>query len=113
MTPFKRDIGAYSTPKPLHKYGAVQLSVGYDFVENMGVSRNHGNAEHCVSTDTGAAFNQTDVDKCKIQRYRVAASYWLNPKLRFTGQVSKTIADLGSAGEDDPVTVVLRAQWMF
>lgn len=122
-TPFDSGLASYGTPQPLHKYGAVQLVVGYDSIKNNGVDSAHpggvasGGALNpgtaCFPVETDSGFSPSDISECHISRYRLGVNYWMNPLVRISGLVTKSKVDLGDAGEDDPTIVTARLQLLF
>jgi len=113
VTPFDPKIASYGLPVPIHKYGAIDVVAGYDRISNLDINNKNVGAGRCIPTATTPSFDPSKITKCNVESYRLAANYYINPMMRFTVQVTKSIADLGNAGKDDPWEYEAQAQWEF
>lgn len=114
-TGFDKKVASYSTPKPIHDYGAVQVAAGFDRIENTSSDGRNAGGHGCASSKGFSnGFDKNDISSCKVDQYKLALSYFTNPDLRFTAQLTKALVDLGSKHKkDDPLAFTLRTQFAF
>ena len=87
---YKKDRGAFGSPKPINDFGAVEAVVRYEASEN----------------DAGTA----DVKGSQIT---VGANWYVNPNVRFMLNYYLGEAENAAGAKDEPEAITLRAQMSF
>ena len=112
---YKKDRGAFGSPKPDNAYGAVELVARYESISNDETGT--GTAGGCVTPAVGGAALPTGVTvraatKCDISQVTLGANWFVNPNVRFMLNYYLAEADYG-VGKDEPEAISLRAQFGF
>jgi phosphate-selective porin OprO/OprP len=110
--PYKKDRGAFGTPKPINPYGAWELALRYESIE----SKDEDDANSLCTVTTGLALpaGAAVASKCEVQQLTVGVNWYVNPNVRFMLDYYKGEADLGGAADKDkPDAVSLRTQLSF
>lgn len=102
MKPYKKDRGAFGSPKPNGAYGAWELVARYEVMENKDES----------ATNTICSGTAT-VDSCEVSQITAGINWYVNPNVRFMANYYMATADLGTVGEDEPEAFTLRTQLSF
>lgn len=106
--PYKKDRGAFGTPKPTGSYGAWELVVRYEFMENADESSTNS---ICSATGVSGA---AAASKCEVSQISGGVNWYVNPNVRFLLNYYAATADLGGTeGKDKPDAVTLRTQLSF
>lgn len=87
---YKKDRGAFGSPKPINSFGAVEAVVRYEASEN----------------DAGAA----DVEGSQIT---LGANWYVNPNVRFMLNYYIGEAENAAGAKDEPEAITVRAQMSF
>lgn len=103
---YRKDRGAFGKPKPVGKWGALELAVRYDVAENL---------------DQGLTSNpcRTGTTKCRVEVITLGANWYVRQGLRFMLNYYMTEADIGHAGpgsprqQDMPSAISFRTQFSF
>ena len=103
---YKKDRGAFGSPKPINDFGAVEAVVRYESSENEETTT--GAARGCALGGVAAGSYQT----CEGSQITLGANWYVNPNVRFMLNYYLAEADVG-AGKDEPEAVSLRAQMSF
>lgn len=103
-------VGAYASPVPIHKYGAVELAVGYDQIANTGIGA--GTTTYCTPA-LGAIPKGTTITRCEIQYFTAGVNYYANSNVRFMLDYYYGDFSLGDAGKDTPKAINARFQIAF
>lgn len=110
---YKKDRGAFGSPKPNNSYGAVEAVVRYEsskFDDTVA-----GQARGCAvaNAPTPGYYYR----KCDASQLTVGANWYVNPNVRFMLNYYLAEADIGSSGsvsgKDEPEAISLRAQFGF
>lgn len=105
-TIYRRDRGAFGKPKPIGKWGGVELAIRYDAAENLDQSRTQ---DPC----------RTGTSKCRVEVITLGANWYVREGLRFMLNYYITEADIGNTGpgtpnrSDTPSVVSFRTQLSF
>lgn len=102
---YKKDRGAFGSPKPNNDFGAVELTARYETIANLSTSVN----SNAGCTITGA----TTADDCAVRQATVGANWYVNPNVRFMMNYYMAQANLGRAGADRPEAFTVRTQLSF
>lgn len=106
--PYKKDRGAFGSPKPANAYGAWEVVARYESIESKDESAT--NTLCAVSGLSGAA----GADQCEVTQLSAGVNWYVNPNVRFLLNYYKAEADLGGTeGKDKPDAVTLRTQLSF
>jgi phosphate-selective porin OprO and OprP len=103
---YRKDRGTFGKPKPISKWGALELAVRYDVAENVTQSLT---ADPC----------RTATSKCQVEVITLGANWYVRPGLRFMLNYYVTDASIGNASpgavnrKDEPFTVSFRTQLSF
>ena len=103
---YRKDRGTFGKPKPISKWGALELAVRYDVAENTTQSLT---ADPC----------RTTTSKCHAQVITLGANWYVRPGLRFMLNYYLTEASIGNASpgavnrKDEPFAVSFRTQLSF
>ena len=103
---YRKDRGTFGKPKPISKWGALELAVRYDVAENTTQSLT---ADPC----------RTATSKCHVQVITLGANWYVRPGLRFMLNYYVTEASIGNASpgavnrKDEPFAVSFRTQLSF
>lgn len=103
---YRKDRGAFGKPKPISKWGALELAARYDVAENMDQSLA---ADPC----------RTGTSKCEVQIITLGANWYVRKGLRFMLNYYLTEAAIGNAGpgmrnrKDNPSVISFRTQLSF
>lgn len=103
---YKKDRGAFGSPKPINSYGAVEVAVRYEASENSETTT--GAANGCSLGGVAAGSYQV----CEGSQISVGANWYVNPNVRFMLNYYMGEADVGPA-QDEPEGISLRAQMSF
>lgn len=103
---YKKDRGAFGSPKPINSYGAVELVARYEASENTETTTGAKNG--CSLTGVADGSYQT----CEGSQITVGANWYVNPNVRFMLNYYLAQADVG-AGKDEPEAISMRAQFGF
>lgn len=103
---YKKDRGAFGSPKPINSYGAVELVARYEASENTETTTAAKNG--CSLTGVADGSFQT----CEGSQITVGANWYVNPNVRFMLNYYLAQADVG-AGKDEPEALSMRAQFGF
>ncbi|HJT51910.1 MAG TPA: porin [Nitrosospira sp.] len=104
--PYKKDRGAFGKPKPISKWGALELAARYDLAENTTQSLT---ADPCG----------TSTSKCQVQVITLGANWYVRKGMRFMLNYYLTDAEIGNTGlgtanqEDNPTVISFRTQLSF
>lgn len=105
-TIYRKDRGAFGKPNPVSKWGALELAVRYDVVENLDQSLI---ADPC----------RTGTSKCRVEVITRGANWYVRQGLRFMLNYYITEADIGNTGpgrprrRDMPSVISFRTQLSF
>ena len=105
-TIYRKDRGAFGKPKPISKWGAVELAGRYDLAENTNQSLT---ADPC----------RTGTSKCEVQVITLGLNWYVRQGLRFMLNYYITEAAIGNAGagtpdrKDKPSVISFRTQLSF
>jgi phosphate-selective porin OprO and OprP len=103
---YRKDRGTFGKPKPIGKWGALELAVRYDVAENTTQSLI---ADPC----------RTATSKCQVEVITLGANWYVRPGLRFMLNYYVTEASIGNAGagevnrKDEPYVISFRTQLSF
>jgi phosphate-selective porin OprO/OprP len=103
---YRKDRGTFGKPKPVSKWGALELAVRYDVAENVTQSLT---ADPC----------RTATSKCQVEVITLGANWYVRPGLRFMLNYYVTEASIGNASpgavnrKDEPFAVSFRTQLSF
>ena len=103
---YKKDRGAFGSPKPINSFGAVEAVVRYEGSENKETS--NAQARGCSLGGVAAGSYQT----CEGSQITLGANWYVNPNVRFMMNYYIAEADVG-AGQDKPEAITVRAQMSF
>lgn len=103
---YKKDRGAFGSPKPINDFGAVEAVVRYESSENSETATAAANG--CSLGGVAAGTYQT----CEGSQITLGANWYVNPNVRFMLNYYIAEADVGS-GSDEPEAITLRAQMSF
>lgn len=103
---YKKDRGAFGSPKPNNSYGALELVARYEVIENNETTTAAANG--CSITGVAAGSYQ----KCDVSQITLGANWYVNPNVRFMLNYYLATADVG-AGKDEPEAISVRAQFGF
>ena len=103
---YKKDRGAFGSPKPNNSYGAIELVARYEASENSETTTAAANG--CSLTGVAAGSYQT----CEGSQITLGANWYVNPNVRFMLNYYLAEADVG-AGKDEPEAISMRAQFGF
>lgn len=104
---YKKDRGAFGSPKPNNSYGAVEALVRYEASEYDDTVS--GQARGCTLGGVAATAYQ----KCEGSQLTLGANWYVNPNVRFMLNYYLAEAEVNSAGKDEPEAISLRAQFGF
>lgn len=105
-TIYRKDRGAFGKPKPISKWGALELAARYDLAENTDQSLV---ADPC----------RTGTSKCEVQVITLGLNWYVRQGLRFMLNYYLTEAAIGNAGagtpdrKDTPSVISFRTQLSF
>lgn len=106
--PYKKDRGAFGSPKPINSYGAWEALARYESIESKDES-----AANTLCSVTGLSGADT-ADKCEVEQVTLGVNWYVNPNVRFMLNYYLPKADLGgAAGKDEPDAATLRTQFSF
>lgn len=105
--PYKKDRGAFGSPKPNKPYGAWEAVARYESIENKDESVTNS---LCSVTGLSGAEVAT---QCEVEQITLGVNWYVNPNVRFLLNYYLPTADLGAAGEDEPDAATLRTQLSF
>ena len=103
---YRKDRGTFGKPKPIGKWGALELAVRYDVAENVTQSLT---ADPC----------HTATSKCQVEVITLGANWYVRPGLRFMLNYYVTEASIGNASpgavnrKDEPFAISFRTQLSF
>jgi phosphate-selective porin OprO/OprP len=103
---YRKDRGTFGKPKPIGKWGALELAVRYDLAENTTQSVI---ADPC----------RTGTSKCEVEVVTLGVNWYVRPGLRFMLNYYVTEASIGNAGagtanrKDEPSVISFRTQMSF
>lgn len=103
---YKKDRGAFGSPKPNNSYGALELVARYEVIENDETKTAAANG--CSISGVAAGSYQ----KCDVSQITLGANWYVNPNVRFMLNYYLATADVG-AGKDEPEAISVRAQFGF
>jgi phosphate-selective porin OprO and OprP len=103
-------VGTYTSPAPIHPYGAVELAVGYDQIANTGLGA--GTTTYCTPA-LGTIAKGTTITKCEISYVTAGVNYYANSSVRFMLDYYYGDFNLGDAGKDTPKAINARFQIAF
>lgn len=98
--------GAFGKPKPIRKWGALEVAARYDLAENTNQSLS---ADPCG----------TGTSKCQVQGITLGVNWYVRQSLRFMLNYYLTEAAIGNAGagpperRDNPSVISFRTQLSF
>jgi len=95
--PYKTKEAVFTTPKPKHDFGAIELVARYEQAKNK---------------DAFGACSATATE-FKVSDLAFGANYYVNPNVRFMLNYILGKQDRGAAGSDEPKTLAARAQFSF
>lgn len=104
---YKKDRGAFGSPKPINDFGAVEAVVRYESTKNDETKA--GTNGGCT---TGVAALNPSITKCEASQISLGANWYVNPNVRFMLNYYIASADFG-AGKDEPEAISVRAQMSF
>ena len=104
---YKKDRGAFGSPKPINDFGAVELVARYEVIENKDESGTNAICSLPGTTAANATFS-----KCELNQITLGANWYVNPNVRFMLNYYLAEADVGT-GKDEPEALSLRAQFGF
>lgn len=104
---YKKDRGAFGSPKPINDFGAVEALVRYESTKNDETKA--GTNGGCT---TGVAALNPSITKCEASQISLGANWYVNPNVRFMLNYYIASADFG-AGKDEPEAISVRAQMSF
>lgn len=105
-TIYQKEIGVFRKPKPLRKWGAIEVAARYDAIEN----RDQSLAENPCGTGT---------TKCRTQVFTLGVNWYVRKGLRLMLNYYLTENALGNAGAgtpnrtDSPSAISFRTQLNF
>ena len=105
-TPYRKDRGAFGKPKPISKWGALELAVRYDVAENLDQNLME---DPCDTRTT----------KCRVEVITLGANWYVRQGLRFMLNYYLTEASIGNSGpgmpnrKDSPSVISFRTQLSF
>jgi phosphate-selective porin OprO/OprP len=105
-TLYRKDRGAFGKPKPISKWGALELAVRYDVAENL---------DQNLMEDPC----RTDTTKCRVEVITLGANWYVRQGLRFMLNYYLTEASIGNSGpgtpnrKDSPSVISFRTQLSF
>ncbi|MES2684504.1 MAG: porin [Pseudomonadota bacterium] len=105
---YKKDRGAFGSPKPINDFGAVELVARYESSENK--ESEAGQARGCALG--GVLAPAPNFSTCEASQITLGANWYVNPNVRFMLNYYIAEADVGS-GSDEPEAITLRAQMSF
>lgn len=82
---YRKERGAFGKPKPISKWGALELAIRYDLAEN-------------TSQSLAADPCGTGTSKCQVQIITLGANWYVRQGLRFMLNYYVTEAGIGHAG---------------
>lgn len=103
---YKKDRGAFGSPKPINDFGAVEALVRYESSKNDETTT--AAARGCALGGVAAGSYQ----KCEGSQLTLGANWYVNPNVRFMLNYYLASADVG-AGKDEPEAISVRAQMSF
>lgn len=103
---YKKDRGAFGSPKPINDFGAVEAVVRYESSKNDETTT--AAARGCALGGVAAGSYQ----KCEGSQITIGANWYVNPNVRFMLNYYLASADVGS-GKDEPEGISARAQMSF
>lgn len=110
--PYKKDRGAFGSPKPTNAYGAWEAVVRYESIENKDESETN-NLCAVSGLATGSAGNAA-ASQCEIEQLTLGLNWYVNPNVRFLLNYYMPTTDLGGTeGKDEPDAATLRTQFSF
>ncbi|HEX7234271.1 MAG TPA: porin, partial [Nitrosospira sp.] len=86
---YRKERGAFGKPKPISKWGALELAIRYDLAENLNQSLT---ADPC----------RTGTSKCQVQVITLGTNWYVREGLRFMLNYYLTDAVIGNAGAGTP-----------
>ncbi len=104
---YKKDRGAFGTPKPNNAFGAVEAVVRYESSENDETVAGQGRG--CALGGVAAGSFQS----CEGTQLTVGANWYVNPNVRFMLNYYMGEADVNANGQDEPDAITVRAQMSF
>jgi phosphate-selective porin OprO and OprP len=104
-------IASYTSPKPSHSYGAIELAAGYNFIKNRDIPANDTGA--VCAPAVGAIPAHSHITKCDLSYATFGVNYYPNYYIRFMVDYYDGAFDLGNAGKDRPRAVNARMQIWF
>ncbi|BCT67930.1 Porin P [Nitrosospira sp. NRS527] len=105
-TIYRKERGAFGKPKPIRKWGAIELAARYDAVENKDQS--------LVENPCG-----TGTTKCQVQVLTLGVNWYVREGVRLMLNYYLTEAEIGNAGpgtpnrKDSPSVISFRTQLSF
>lgn len=105
-TVYQKDRGAFSKPKKIGKWGAVEVAARYNFVENKDQSLT---ANPCA----------TGTSECQVQSITLGVNWYVKPNARVMLNYYLAEADIGNTGigtpdrTDSPSVISFRTQYSF
>ena len=105
---YEPTIASYTTPKPLHPYGALEFVAGFNFEKNHDI----GDGTPCAPA-VGKIATGSTITKCDLSYYTAGVNYYANSSVRFMLDYYYGVYDLGNAGSDRPKAVNARFQIVF
>lgn len=86
---YRKERGAFGKPKPISKWGALELAIRYDLAENLNQSLT---ADPC----------RTGTSKCQVQVITLGTNWYVREGLRFMLNYYLTDAVIGNVGAGTP-----------
>ena len=110
---YKKDRGAFGSPKPAGAGGAWEVTARYEVMENSDSS-----AATPICTVPGGVVGGAAITGCEITTMTLGVNWYANPNVRFMLNYYMGEADLGLTGganqtEDEPTAITLRTQLAF
>lgn len=105
-TIYRKDRGAFGKPKPISKWGALEVAARYDLAENT---------DQSLSSDPC----RTETSKCQVRVMTLGINWYVRQGLRFMLNYYLTEAAIGNPGagtpdlKDTPSVISFRTQLSF
>ena len=103
---YKKDRGAFGTPKPINDFGAVEVVARYESSKNEDTANAAANGCSLGGVAAGS------IQSCDGSQITLGANWYVNPNVRFMLNYYLAEADVGS-GKDEPEAITVRAQMSF
>jgi phosphate-selective porin OprO and OprP len=104
---YKKDRGAFGSPKPINDFGAVEVALRYEASENSETANAAANG--CSLAGVAAGSYQ----KCEGSQITLGANWYVNPNVRFMLNYYMGTGEVNSSAKDEPEAISLRAQMSF